>query len=176
MSGADLAIRAEEERDRARVYEIQAAAFGRRGEADLVERLRAEARPQLSLVAERAGRVVGHVFFSPVELECEAGGVPAAGLAPVAVDPAEQGRGAGSALVRAGLERSPERGWHAVFLVGAPAYYGRFGFELAAPLGFRYGDPAFDAVLQVCVLRAGALRGRSGRVRFHAAFAETGTG
>lgn len=171
-----IAIRAEVEADYERVHEIQAAAFGRRNEAELVEVLRRSADPVLSLVAEDGGGVTGHVFFSPVDLDPPLAAPPLCGLAPVAVEPDHQGRGIGSALIRSGLERCPGLGWQAVFLVGSPAYYARFGFELAAPAGLHYGDSHFDSVFQVLEFQPGALAACSGRVRFHRAFAETGCG
>jgi putative acetyltransferase len=174
-----VVIRPEEERDHARVFEIQAAAFGQRAEADLVERLRADANPQLSLVAEDEGEVRGHIFFSPVTLDGArdaSAAPPLAGLAPVGVDPLHHRKGIGSALIRAGLEACASRDWQAVFLVGDPGYYARFGFELAGPHGFSYGNPMFDAVLQLIELRPRALDGHSGRTVFHPAFEETGTG
>lgn len=169
-------VRGERESDGASIFEIEAAAFERRNEANLVEALRRSADPYLALVAEERGRIVGHIVFSPVEIESSSAMPRVAGLAPVAVAPAHQGRGIGSALVRAGLERCREVGWRAVFLIGAPAYYGRFGFLLAAPGGFTYGDPLVDSVLQALELEPGALSGCSGRVCFHPAFAETGCG
>lgn len=168
-------VRSERRSDHERVFAIHEAAFGRPDEVRLVSRLRTSVSPSLSLVAELHGRVVGHVFFSPVHIEPEAGGPAVAGLAPIGVDPAHQARGVGSALVRSGLARSPDLGWEAVVLVGDPAYYSRFGFALGAPLGLRYEDEAHDPVFQVLELRPGALRGRTGRVRFHEAFAQTGT-
>lgn len=159
-------VREEVPADRERVHAIQTAAFGRAAEADLVDELRANARPTLSLVAERAGRVGGHVFFSPVTIEGPACG----GLAPLAVVPADQTSGAGSALVREGLARCREIGWPAVFLLGDPAYYARFGFELAAPRGLRYLSEAFDPAFQVIELVPGALAGCRGLVRYHEAF------
>lgn len=170
-----ISIRPEQSTDRPRVFEIQSQAFGRRNEAELVDLLRASAEPQVSLVAEKDGQVVGHIFFSPVEIESP-GSPSAAGLAPVAVDPAHQRRGIGAALVRAGLNLCPDLGWKAVFLVGDPRYYSRFGFTLVARRGFSYGDPLFDSVLQVHELDADALDGHRGRVRFHSAFEETGCG
>lgn len=170
-----LTIRAEAGADHAHVFAIQTAAFGRRNEGDLVEALRAGSAASLSLVAEDEGRILGHVFFSPVTIESP-GSPDAAGLAPVAVDPAHQGRGIGAALVAAGLEACPRLGWQAVFLVGDARYYARFGFTLAAPLGFTYGDPALDAALQVRAFGADVLEGHGGRVRFHPAFVETGCG
>ena len=171
-----IAIRWERPADHQRVFEIQSAAFRRRNEAELVVALRRSTSPQVSLIAEQDGRSVGHVFFSPVGFDPPAPSLRAAGLAPIAVEPGSQRRGIGSALVRAGLERCAALGWRAVFLVGSPAYYSRFGFALAAPQGFGYGDPRFDAALQALELEPGALTGCGGRVCFHAAFAETGCG
>lgn len=171
-----VAIRTEAARDRAAILAIQEAAFGRPNEAALVDALRRAASPLLSLVAETAGEVVGHVLLSPVAIESAPATRASAGLAPLAVHPSAQRRGIGGALVRAGLARCAGPGWRAVFLVGSPVYYARFGFRPAAPLGFSYGDPAFDPALQVVELEAGALDGCGGRVRFHPAFAATGCG
>ncbi len=169
-----IRIRDERPDDRARVFVLQEAAFGRENEARLVEALRVAARPQLSLVAERDARVVGHVFVSPVTVERDPA-LPAGGLGPVGVDPAEQGRGVGSALVRAALARAPGLGWRAVFLLGNPAYYSRFGFSLAAPRGLHYRSEVFDAAFQVVELSSGALDGRAGLVHFDPAFARADT-
>ena len=170
-----LPIRPETPRDRTRVYALQQAAFGRRAEADLVDALRASVQPQVSLVAEIDAEIVGHVFFSPVSIGAPgAGGPPAAALAPIGVLPAHQGRGIGSALVRRGLADCAALGFRAVFLVGDPAYYGRLGFELAAPRGLHYVSSGFDPAFQVCELERGALAGWRGFVEFPAAFAALG--
>ena len=168
----DFAIRQETPSDHARVARIQETAFGGPDEAELVEMLRQSARPQLSLVAELAGDVVGHVFFSPVSIEGPGVSSPSAGLAPLAVAPHVQRRGAGAALVRAGLSACVPLGWQAVFVLGEPAYYSRFGFVLAAPLGLRYESESFDSAFQVLELVGGALAGCGGWVRYHEAFAE----
>jgi len=155
------------------VWAVLEAAFGRPDEAKLVARLRQEVRPCASLVAESAGRVIGHVFFSPVTIEGTRPDLPAAGgLAPVGVLPDEQGRGAGGALIRAGIEASRALGWQLLFVLGNPVYYGRFGFALAAPHGLHYESHAFDAAFQVQELAPGALAGVTGFVRYPAAFAE----
>jgi len=168
----EITIRNEAPADHARVEAVEEAAFGRPGEAALVAALRASARPQLSLVAELDGEVVGHVFFSPVRIEGTGAPPPAAGLAPLAVAPEWQRRGAGSALVRAGLEACEGLGWRTVFLLGDPAYYGRFGFTLAAPRGLHYESEFFDSAFQCIELRRGALSDCTGYVRYQEAFAE----
>ncbi|MFZ0251424.1 MAG: GNAT family N-acetyltransferase, partial [Acidimicrobiales bacterium] len=71
-------------------------------------------------------------------------------VAPVGVATARQGRGVGSALVAALLSAAEERHWPLLLLLGEPAYYERFGFEPAGPLGLHYapagiGSPHFQA-------------------------------
>lgn len=168
---SEYLIRPETPADHARVDEIEEAAFGRVDEAALVRRLRAAPLETLSLVAERDGALLGHVFFSPVEIDGEGDPPPTVGLAPLAVDPAQQATGVGSALVRTGLRECLAIGWQAVFLLGDPAYYSRFGFELAAPRGFRYESEVFDSAFQVIELVPGALSDCRGWVRYHEAFA-----
>ena len=164
-------IRPERPEDARAVWTVHEAAFGRPDEARLVARLRQEVPVGVSLVAESAGRVIGHVFFSPVTIEGERSARPAGALAPVAVLPGEQGRGTGGALIRAGIEASRALGWRLLFVLGDPAYYGRFGFERAAPHGLLYESHAFDGAFQVQELAPGALAGVTGFVRYPAAFA-----
>lgn len=168
---AGVTIREEALEDHEAVARIVTDAFGQPVEARLVEALRTEADPYLSLVAERDGSIVGHAFFSAVEVEGAPDAPPLGALAPLAVVPALQGGGIGAALVRAGLARCPEHGWRAVFLLGDPGYYARFGFGLAAPRGLRYLSEAFDAGFQVLELEPGALDGVHGLVQYPPAFA-----
>ena len=129
-----------------------------------------EASPLVSLVAEAGARVVGHVLCSPVSVGEEPRNETSGGLGPVGVLPDAQGEGVGAALIRAALAASRGLGWRLLFVLGDPAYYARFGFILAAPHGLHYESHAFDAAFQVQELVPGALIGRTGRVRYHAAF------
>ncbi|HEV7246844.1 MAG TPA: N-acetyltransferase [Shinella sp.] len=92
----------------------------------IIDRLRAAGALTLSLVAEADGAVVGHVAFSPVSVSD--GSPDWYGLGPIAVDPARQGEGIGSGLVREGLARLKALGAAGCVLLGDPVYYGRFGF------------------------------------------------
>jgi putative acetyltransferase len=119
--------------DRDGVRAVYLSAFGeeeREAVAGLaVELLSEEPAPRtISLVAESAGTLVGHVAFSPVTI-AGAGDFRACILAPLAVEPAYQRRGIGSKLVGAGMAQLSEMGVDMLFVYGDPEYYGRFGFS-----------------------------------------------
>jgi len=169
-SSAD--IRGERPGDEKTIFDVQAKAFGREGEARLVDRLRAEASPIVSLVATLADGVVGHVMFSPVTIHEEARATRALGMAPVGVLPAHQRSGIGQQLVRDGLEACKSIGEHAVFVLGHVSYYPRFGFAPAWERGFYYRSPGPNPAFMVIELEAGALPPGGGEVRYHPVFDE----
>lgn len=165
-----ITIRAETAAEHRAVRRVNELAFDGPGEATLVEALREEARPYISLVAVSEGDVVGHVFFSPVTIEAEEAVSTAMALGPMAVLPAYQRQGIGSQLVREGLKECLRAGQEVVFVLGHPHYYPRFGFAPASAQGLRCLYPVPDEVFMVTELRAGALAGRRGIVRYHPAF------
>ena len=131
--------------DHAAVRAINLAAFGGAAEADLVERLRADGDVVFELVAEDQDGVFGHILFSRLWTDSEH---LYAALAPMAVSPDRQRRGAGSDLVRSGLNLCKEFGARGVLVLGHPDYYPRFGFshEATALVKAPYsGSPAFMA-------------------------------
>jgi len=93
----------------------------------LVRDLLRDAAVTTSLVGAVDSRIVGHVIFT----KCGVVGrdVNAALLGPLAVAPAWQRQGIGSAIVRAGLRRLEDMDVNVVFVLGDPAYYGRLGFR-----------------------------------------------
>jgi len=165
-----VTVRPETPADYASVRRVHEYAFEQAAEADLVEALRRTVRSYLSLVAEVDGRVVGHIFFSPVTVESGPAAFTALGLAPMAVLPEHQRRGVGTALVRQGLAACAASGHPLVVVLGHPSYYPRFGFEPAAPRGLRSEYDVPDEVFMVAELEPGALAGRGGLVKYHAAF------
>lgn len=165
----EVTVRDEDEGDRAAVFAVHAEAFPSDAEGRLVDALRNQARPLVSLVAEAGGAVVGHVLFSPVHVEGQGVGL-VWGLAPVGVRPTFQGRGIGRRLIEAGLARCRAARGVGVVLLGSPARYGRFGFVPASSFGLRclYDAPA--EAFQALELVPGALAGATGTVRYHPAF------
>ena len=153
-----MGIRAETRGDREAVYDVNRRAFGRDVEPQLVEAIRdsPEALPELALVAEEEGVVVGHIVLSRVQV----GGEDAVVLAPVAVVPERQSEGIGGELVRAAIDLARAQGERLVVLVGHPWYYPRFGFVPASTLGIEHPTPIADDVFMALPLADDHPRGR----------------
>lgn len=165
-------VRPEEHRDCAAIRRINESAFGGSEEANLVDALRADVSPFISLVSshDTDSDPVGHILFTPVMIKGSEAGPLALALAPLAVLPEYQSHGHGSALVRAGLKACREAGYYIIFVVGHPTYYPRFGFRPARALGFECEFPVSDEVFMVTELEPGALEGVRGTVYYHEVF------
>jgi predicted N-acetyltransferase YhbS len=127
------------------------------------ERLREGRLPAegLALVVEQEGVLIGtvrlwHVTAGPCR--------PALLLGPLAVDPARQGLGIGSRLMREALTRAADLGYGAVLLVGDAPYYERFGFSGKFTAGLRLPGPVETGRFLGRELVSRALEGARGRV------------
>ncbi len=158
-----IAIRDATPRDEDAIRAVHVLAFPDGNVAHLVDDLRRSGEAIISLVAKRDTKIVGHVLFSRIEAPMRA-----LTLSPLGVHPDFQRAGIGSALVRNGLERAQKENWQAVFLLGSPAYYGRFGFSSTAAQGYTapyWGWPFMAHIFDDAVPRVG-------RITFPAAFNE----
>lgn len=148
-------LRAATPEDQPRVDAVVAAAFAEPADGRVVgmmRLLRTSGAVRAGIVAVRDDDVVGHVLLSRSWLDAREALVEVLVLSPLSVRPTEQGRGIGTQLVRAALARAQRHGAPAVFLEGAPGYYGTRGFEAATPRGFhrpsdRIPEPAFQVAL-----------------------------
>ena len=127
-----VAIRPEEPSDHAAIAVMTEAAFkgGKHSdgsEVAIVDRLRKDGDLTLSLVAEDAERIIGHVAVSPVTIDGKAGSWY--GLGPISVLPSLQRGGIGFRLMQRAIADMREMGAAGIVLLGDPAYYARFGFE-----------------------------------------------
>lgn len=162
-----MQIRPERPQDAATIRALTDAAFkpmpfSDQTEARVIDGLRAAGALTLSLVAEEGGDILGHVAFSPVTINGEAGDWY--GLGPVSVWPDRQRAGVGQALIREGLRQLQALGAGGCVLLGAPAYYRRFGFQRDPDLYETGAPPGAFQHLTLSGVRP------SGEVRFHPAF------
>jgi len=167
-----LKIRPEVPTDIPDIHQVNALAFGRANEADLVAALRRAGTLSISLVAEQAQRIVGHIAFSPVTIVSGATAVEAIGLAPMAVRPDYQRQGIGSQLVQAGLATCGETRYGVVVVLGHPHYYPKFGFMPSKPHGIEWEHEVPEEVFMVKELQRGALARTRGVVQYGPAFNE----
>ena len=170
-NGSPTTVRLETPRDQVVVDEINVSAFNGTGEVRLVRALRGS-EGTLSMVAERDGEVVGHIFFTPVRIGNSRPNVTFLGLGPMAVEPKVQQTGIGSALVEEGIETCRKQGVDAVFVMGHRGYYPRFGFTSAPDRGLRFRGPQFDSHFFVIELNPGVLDGIEGLVAYDPHFDE----
>ena len=147
-----LTIRQEESSDHETIFNLVIDAFAGTehcdgDEQELVERLRKCAAfvPELSLVAECDGKIVGHVMFITIRV----GGAIALCLAAVSVLPNFQKQGIGAALIVRGHTLAAEMGYDVCVLFGHPDYYSRFGYERASEVGITIPFKAPDECVMV---------------------------
>jgi len=127
-----MIVRKETTSDIEAITEVTIAAFrtlpiSKHTEQFIIKALRAAGALTLSLLAEIAGRVVGHIAFSPVKISD--GSKDWYGIGPVSVLPDYQKQGIGKSLISEGLSLLRDMGGKGCTLVGDPDYYKRFGFR-----------------------------------------------
>ena len=88
-----IIIREERPDDFEVIRALNFAAFGRHQEGGIIDALRAKGGILLSLVATIDERLVGHILYSPVSINCNGKEVVGAGLGPMAVVPELQRTG-----------------------------------------------------------------------------------
>ena len=165
-------IRLEKPEDIEGIRHVTHEAFDHRAaEVKLVDLLRERCELTLSLVVEENGEIVGHVAFSPMNIDSAPASFKALGLGPLSVLPAHQRKGIGSALMREGLAQCAALDHDAVLLLGHIAYYPRFGFQPASAFGISSDYDAGDAFMAL-PLRAGALNDVHGKAHYVRAFAD----
>ncbi|NVE95212.1 GNAT family N-acetyltransferase [Altererythrobacter lutimaris] len=162
-----ITIRPEAAGDEPVIHSLTEAAFrdmpfSDGDEPDLVDHLRAAGDLTLSLVAEDADRIVGHIAFSPVTISD--GTKDWFGIGPVSVRPELHSQGIGGALIRRGIADMRTSGAKGIILLGSPEYYSRFGFEHDPKLTYPGPPPEY---FQRLVLDG---REPSGIVRYSPAF------
>jgi len=164
----DITLRYENSRDYKNITRINDLAFGQKNEGILIEHLRKnrDFLPELSIVAEKDGIIIGHILFFPIQIKSKDNSYKSVSLAPMAVLPEYQNQGIGGRLIRYGLEKCRGKGYQSVIVLGHPEYYPRFGFEKASKWDIRPPFEAPDEAFMAIELIEGGLKGISGVVEY----------
>jgi predicted N-acetyltransferase YhbS len=135
-------------------------------EQDFVNKLRERERyiPELALVAEKNAKIIGHIMLTKTYVTNSNSKFEALLLAPLSVSLDYRKRGIGSNLVTRSFEIAKNLGYKAVFVVGDPAFYGRFGFESSAHFGIKHVPAIPEQFIMVHELIAGVLAGINGTI------------
>ena len=169
----EIIVRQEEEKDYEAVYQtvkeaFEKAVFSNHDEHDLVIRLRSSGAfvPELSLVAEIDGNIIGYVLFTKALIRKGIEEHLTLILAPIAVLPEFQRQGIGRRLIEAGHEAARKLGFTSSLLVGHPSYYPRFGYKPAENLGITTKLDLPPDVFMVCEIIPSGLNGVKGELIF----------
>jgi predicted N-acetyltransferase YhbS len=137
-------------------------------EQNYVDRLRASDGyiPELALVTEEQGEIVGHIMLTKTYILTGTSRVEALLLAPLAVKLSHRRQGIGSKLVQESFRIAKQLGFQSIFVVGNPKYYGRFGFRSTARFGIRHVPEIPEPYVMGIELTPNALAGISGTVNF----------
>jgi predicted N-acetyltransferase YhbS len=168
-----LIIRQEKPSELERIYDFVKVAFQTAkvadgNEPDYINKLRSGGGyvPELALVAEEDGKIVGHIMLTKTWVVTGGSKVGALLLSPLSVALEYRNRGIGSKLVKESFELAEKLGYRAVIVVGEPAFYSRFGFKSSVLFGIKHVPTIPDQYIMVHELSAGALTGVSGTVTF----------
>lgn len=152
-------IRTETKKDYDEIHTLVKTAFETAQVADgdeqeYVRRLRASDGylPDLALVAEEKGHLIGQIMFTKFSYNDTA-----LLIAPLCVALEYRSRNVGSALMTHGLEKAKSLGYSSAFLVGNPEYYNRFGFRESTKWGIKNNDGIPDQFVLALELRPGSL-------------------
>ena len=122
--------------------------------------------PELDLVMERNGQLIGHVMYMRAKITADDGReLPVMTFGPISIHPDFQRRGLGKRLLDESMERARELGAGALCIEGNIAFYGKSGFVVAGTKGIRYhGEPEQEMVPYFLLkeLRPGFLDGVTG--------------
>jgi len=164
-----MIIRPERREEFPQIHELVKVAFQTAkvsddDEQNFVDRLRRGEGyiPELALVAEEGGKLVGHIMLTRAHVTNGDDRHESLLLAPISVVLEHRGRGVGSALIRKSFELAAGMGYTSMLLVGDPAYYQRFGFKQAASFGIKPIASIPDQYVLARELTPNALRGVSG--------------
>lgn len=163
----DILVRAERAGDLQAIDVVNISAFASDAEAQLVSGLRNTSGyiPELSLVAEYLGRLVGHVMLTRISLLGDEAAPDLLVLGPMSVVPSQAYRGIGRVLLREAVARAEKMGFAAIAEIGQIDYYLRHGFRPLSDFSLSHNLAGCDGAISIRELKQGRLAG-GGRLVF----------
>ena len=119
--------------------------------------------PELDLVMELNGTLIGHIMYARSEIACSDGrALPIMTFGPISIAPEYKRQGYGKCLLDYSMEKAKEMGAGALAITGNILFYGKSGFVPAKSKGIRYADDPDASYLLIKELTPGFLSGISG--------------
>lgn len=168
-----MLIRQEKEQDFAAIYDLVKKAFATAkvsngDEQNFVTRLRASKNyiPELALVAEEAGQIIGHIMLTNTFISVDDDRHDTLLLAPISVALEHRGKGVGGKLIEEAFRIAKEKGHTSAVLVGDPEYYKHFGFKASAEYEISNTNEIPGQYVLACELVPDALQNTGGSITF----------
>lgn len=130
-------------------------------------RKRATYIPNLEFVAEKNGKLIGHIMFSKQPVKLIKGKLNAVLIAPLCVDFNYRNQGIGSKLMNYGLNKAKELGYDTAFLIGNPEYYKNFNFKSVTNYNLKNITAILDKYVMVKELDKKVLFDIEGSIDLH---------
>ncbi len=110
--------------------------------------------PELDLIMELDGRLIGQVMFMRAEITSDDGrAIPIMTFGPIGIHPEYKRRGYGKLLLDHALQKARDMGVGAVCIEGNIDFYGKCGFVVASTKGIHYYAEPRDEVVPYFLLR-----------------------
>lgn len=95
--------------------------------------------PELDLVMEKDGKIIGHVMYVHSKIMSDDGRtIPIMTFGPISIAPEYKGKGYGTILLRYSMEKAKELDAGALAITGDIGFYGKSGFVVASTKGIHY--------------------------------------
>ena len=164
-----MLIRQEKSTDYYEIYNLVKTAFETApvkdgDEQDFVNHLRASDKyiPKLALVAEKSKSLIEHIMLTKTQIKCDTKSCQELLLAPLCVEISNRNNGVGAMLVKESFRLAVEMGYTAVFVVGDPLYYSRFGFTPTSNFGITNNSDIPQKYVMACELLPDSLKNKEG--------------
>ena len=122
--------------------------------------------PELDLVMERDGEIIGHIMYVRSTIRTEDGReIPIMTFGPLSIVPELQRQGYGKRLLDYSMAKAREMGAGALAITGDIDFYGRSGFVVSRNRGIWYEEDPEAEYFLIAELEPGFLNGITGTYR-----------